>query len=168
MPYGMAQVEQGSHALFRGILKHDLYLDGRAAADHLEDALAVRCRDLLPVLLQERKEIGIGKKCRLDHFPHSRRKLLRRKSQKRVRVRINQRRHVEGPDHILIALEIHAGLSADTGINLRQERRRNLDDPDPSPVDSRGKSGHIPRHPASERGNTVLSVELELQKLVQQ
>ena len=58
---------------------------------------------------------------------------------------------MEAADQVLAADEVHAGLAADRGVHLRQQRGRNLHDRDAAHEDRREESGHVVDDAAAER-----------------
>ena len=55
---------------------------------------------------------------------------------------------------------VDAGLAADRGIDLRQERGRDLHEVHAAPRDRRGKAGEVADHAAAEREDDVAALEL--------
>ena len=54
----------------------------------------------------------------LDDLPHTGGILDRIETPERRHIAIDERRHVEGTDHVLIGTEVHARLSADRAVDL--------------------------------------------------
>ncbi len=65
------------------------------------------------------------------------------------------RDRVKGADEVLAVLGIDRGLAADGGIDLRQQRGRDLHIVEPAAHHCRRKSGEVADHPAAERHHQV-------------
>ena len=66
---------------------------------------------------------------------------------------------MEGADQVLALRRIDAGLAADRGIDLRQQRRRHLHVIEPAPHARRGKAGEIADHAAAERDDEIAALD---------
>ena len=71
---------------------------------------------------------------------------------------------MKGADHILIAVKIHAGFSADTRVHLCEQRRRNLNHGNASQIDGGGEARQIADDASAKCGDNVVSVEMHLLK----
>ena len=60
-------------------------------------------------------------------------------------------RLVKRADHVLRARVVHGGLAADGGVDLCEQRRRNLHEVDAALEASRGITRHVADHAAAER-----------------
>ena len=69
------------------------------------------------------------------------------------------------PQHILVVVQIDAGLPADGRIDLGKERRRKVGVADAALVDGRGKTGHIRRDAPADRQDEGLSRSARLHQL---
>ena len=57
---------------------------------------------------------------------------------------------VEGADHVLAPRVVDRGLAAHRGIDLREQRGRNLHERHAALVDRRGEAGEVAHHAAAE------------------
>ena len=73
---------------------------------------------------------------------------------------ITSDRLVEGADQILALRRVDAGLAADGGIDLRQQRGRHLHEIDAAAQDRGGKAGEIADHAAAERDDEIVALDL--------
>ena len=71
----------------------------------------------------------------------------------------HQLRLMEGADEILAAAGVDAGLAADGGIDLRQQRRRHLHDAHAAPDDRRCEAGEVADDAAAERDDDVVPLD---------
>ena len=60
-------------------------------------------------------------------------------------------RLVERADQVLAERMVDADLAADRAVDLRQQRRRHLDDRDAAQVGGRGEAGDVADHAAADR-----------------
>ena len=74
---------------------------------------------------------------------------------------------MERADQVLAAHVIDAGLAADRRIDLRQQRRRHLHEPDPAHEDRRGKPGHVAHDTSAQRDHEALAVGAALDQCVE-
>ena len=69
----------------------------------------------------------------------------------RVGVREHHARLVEGADHVLAERMVDRGLAADRGVDLREQRRRDLDERHAALIDGRGEAGEVADDAAAQR-----------------
>ena len=106
------------------VLRDDRELRARAVEDHVVvDGLAGA--DAVP-------QRPAGDQRRLDDLGVPGGELLRRQRRERLRVHEDRRRLVVGADVVLGLGEVDPGLAAVGRVDLRDERRRHLDDRDPA------------------------------------
>ena len=67
-------------------------------------------------------------------------------------------RLVERADHVLAARVVDAGLAADRGVDLREQRGRHLHEVDAALVAGGGEAGHVADHAAAERDDAGVAV----------
>ena len=95
-----------------------------------------------------------------QHLAHSRIKLSVIQCGKGIRIDIHEFRHLECADHIFVLQEIHAGLTADGGIHLRQQGSRDLDHVDTTHKDRCTETSHISYHTTTQCDHQVVTVHL--------
>ena len=71
---------------------------------------------------------------------------------------------MEGADQILALPRVDAGLAADRGIHLGQQRGGHLHDADAAPQDAGGEAGQIADHAAAERDDAIAPLDAELEQ----
>ena len=81
----------------------------------------------------------------LDHFGQAGAELPVRQRRQRVRIGDDRPRLVEGADEILAARMVDAGLAADRGVDLRQQRGRAPALGDAALIAGRGEAGDVAR-----------------------
>ena len=67
---------------------------------------------------------------------------------------------MEGAEQVLAVRRIDAGLAADRGIDLRQQRGRHLHEIDAAPQDRRREAGEIADDAAAERDHQIVALDL--------
>src|SRR5262249_39588449 len=71
------------------------------------------------------------------------------------RINNDRARLMKGPDQILAELVVDRGLSSDRAVNLREQRRGNLNVVDPAQKSRGDKPRKVAHHAAAERDHTV-------------
>ncbi len=71
---------------------------------------------------------------------------------------------MESADEVLALRGIDAGLAADRGIDLRQQRGRDLHKAHPAPQDCRGKAGEIADNATAEGDDEIAALEPHLEQ----
>ena len=72
---------------------------------------------------------------------------------------------MEGADQVLALPGVDAGLAADRGIDLGQQRGRHLHHSDAAPQDAGGETGEIADHTAAKGYDAVAALDAELEQL---
>ena len=67
---------------------------------------------------------------------------------------------MKGAEQVLAMRRVDAGLAADRGIDLRQQRGRHLHEIDAAADDRCGKAGEIADHAAAERDDEIVALDL--------
>ncbi len=92
---------------------------------------------------------------------HSRRGTARGDSVSSTRgIGDDQDRLMEGAEQVLALRRVDAGLAADRGIDLRQQRGRHLHEIDAAAHDRRRKAGEIADHAAAQRDHEIVALDL--------
>jgi hypothetical protein len=87
----------------------------------------------------------------LDHLGETGAQLPLRQRRERVRVGEHELRLVERADHVLAARMVDRGLAAHRRVDLREQRRRHLDERHAALVGRGGEAGEVADHAAAER-----------------
>ena len=74
-------------------------------------------------------------------------------------------RLVERPDQVLALGQVHAGLAADRRVDLGDERRRHLDEPDAAQVDRGEEPGRVAERAATDRDEHLVTIDPERREL---
>ena len=72
----------------------------------------------------------------------------------------HQHRLMERTDQIFSLRRVDAGLAADRGIDLRQQRSRHLHEIDAAAQDRGSKAGEVADHAAAERNHEIVALDL--------
>ncbi len=83
----------------------------------------------------------------------------RRQRVEQRRVGDHQDRLMKGADQVLAVPRIDAGLAADRGVDLRQQRRRHLHEIDAAAHARRGEAGEIADDAAAERNREIAALD---------
>ena len=75
---------------------------------------------------------------------------------------------MEGADQVLALRRVDAGLAADRGIDLGEQRGRHLHHAHAAPQDAGGEAGEIADHAAAERNDAVAPLDAELEQALAQ
>ena len=94
-----------------------------------------------------------------DDLGVARAQLARRQRVEHGRVDEHQRRLMECADQILAGGRVDRGLAADRAVDLRQQRRRHLDEAASALDDRAGEPDQIADHPAAERDDMVAALD---------
>ncbi len=111
------------------------------------------------MLLEPVKKSAVVDEPVLDHLGQARAQFARREGCQRTEVRNHGTGLMKRPDQVLAARVIHAGLAADGGIDLRQQRRRHLHEIDAALITGRRKSGDVADHAAAECDDAGVAIQ---------
>ena len=151
MADGVAEVQD--HAKSGVVLVDGNYiaLDLHALVnDILNVGLVVRLRN-------HRQDFTVGNVAVLDDLGHAVRKGAVRQGSEHVRVDEHEPRLIERADEVFALRQINAGLAADRGIHLREQRGRDLAQRHATQEGRRGKAGDIADNTAAERDDQILA-----------
>ncbi len=105
------------------------------------------------------EEIRVPQQPVFRHLAIAGQKIARLQAVQQRDIGQDQRRLVEGADQVLAMGGVDTGLAADTAVDLRQQRRRDLDEAHSAPKD-RGRETHqIADHAAAERDHHIASFD---------
>src|SRR5262249_51061801 len=158
MAEGVAEVKQRAFAAFALVVRH---CDRLGAATRCDRMLAGRAagENVAPVGFQPGEEAGVVDEAVFDdlgvagtEFPYGKRVEQRR-------VGDDQDGLVESANLILSVSRVDAGLTADRGVDLRQQRGRHLHDRKTAAYDRCGKSRAVAHQAAAGRHPRVTALE---------
>ncbi len=156
---GVAEIEQRAFAGLALVARDDA---GLAAAAHRDGMLARRPagEHILPVRLKPGKKCGIAEQPVFGDLGIAGAEFARRQRVEQRRVGDHQRGLMKRADQILALRGVDAGLAADRGVHLRQQRRRHLHEVEAAPHAGGGKAGKIADHAAAERDDQIAALDL--------
>ena len=154
----MAEIEQHAFAGLALVAPHDSRL---GATTDRDSVLARRAagEQVAPVGLQPGEEGGVVDQAVLGDFRIAGAKLARRERVEQRRVGHHQHRLVKRADQILAVRRVDPGLAADRGVDLGQQRGRDLHDVEPAPGDRRGEAGEVADHATTERHDEIAALD---------
>ena len=82
----------------------------------------------------------------LQHLRRTRKEIPVRQTLKHLRADICKLRLIDHPEHILITVEIHTGLAADSSIDLSEKSRRHISETHSPLINRSSKTNHIRRN----------------------
>ena len=98
----------------------------------------------------------------LDDFVQAGAELAARQRFEQRRIDGDERRMVEGADQVLAERVIDAHLAADRAVDLREQRGRDLDQPDAAQVRGRDEPRHVADDAAADRDDAGAAIGLQL------
>ena len=156
----MAEVEDHAQTGVVLVNRNDIALNFNALVnDILNVGLVVRLSD-------HRQNFLVGNIAVLDDLGHAVGKGAVRQGSEHVRVDEHQPRLVECADEVFALGQINAGLAADRGIHLREQRGRNLAQRYAAQEGRGRKAGNVADNTAAERDNQVLAGHACRQQIV--
>jgi hypothetical protein len=114
--------------------------------------------NLAPVRFQPGEECGIAQEAVFGDLGIAGAELPRRQRIEQSRVGHHQHRLMKGSDQVFAMPRIDAGLAADRGIHLRQQRGRYLHEIKPAPHRRGGKTREVADHATAERHHEVVAL----------
>jgi len=147
---GVAEVEDHAEAGFFFVFADDIGFDADAGGDDAGESGGFACEDGFGVLLHVAEELCIVDDAGFDGFLQACVEFGGGKSAEKIYVGEDSLRMVEAADEIFSCGEIDSGFSADGGVDLRQERRRDLDVADAPHVNGSEEAGDVAEDSATE------------------
>ena len=163
----VTEVEQRALALLGFIGDDDLRLVPAAHFDGVRQRIGIARDQRRHVGFEPVEEFAIADQSVLDHFGEPRAQLRQRECRERRGIDDDRVGLVERPDHVLAGGTIDAGLSADRRIDLRQQRRRHLDERDSPLVRGRRETRDVADDAAAQRDDRRLAVESRLEQSIE-
>src|SRR5574340_1149945 len=164
MTEGMAKIQQRALALFAFVFGDDGRLDFAGARDGVQAGVGIQVEQRLDVRLQPHEEILVADERGLDDFREPGAEFARRQGLEGVDVGDHRERLVKRADHVLAVTVVDAGLAADGGVHLREQRGGHLEIVDAALVAGSGKAGEAADHAAAERDQHGIAAEMMLQE----
>ncbi|MCY1507599.1 hypothetical protein D9M68_418800 [compost metagenome] len=158
MAEGVAEIEQRPQTVLALVRCHDLGLGLAADRDRL-DASRAAGKDRLPVLFEPGEEVRLVDQPILRDLGIAGAKLAWTQRVEHVGIGEHQIRLMEDADQVLAVRGIDAGLAADGGIDLCQERGRDLDETRATAHDASGKAGKIADDAPAKRDHRIVALD---------
>ena len=155
----MPEIQALSQPLLVGVLPHDLRFEGDIFRDDRGEEVAVR---QAIAVFPERFKDGRGQRTVFDDLAQPAPHFPRRERGKEGGIGEHDLGLTERADQVFDARKVHRGLSADGGIHLREEGRRDLNAVDAPHIERGGKSADIPHDAAAQRDEACAAVKLRL------
>ena len=149
MTESMAEIEQRAVAGLALVAGDDRRLGATRGGDGMFACRTAR-DDVSVVGLQPGEEAGVAEQAVFGHLGIAGAELARRQRVEHGGVGDHQHRLVEGAEQVLALRRVDAGLAADRGIDLRQQRGRHLYEVDAAAQDGCREAGEIADHAAAE------------------
>ena len=162
---GVAEVEQRPLAVLALVADDDRGLRPAALGDGVV-ALRPAGEDPAPVRLAPFEEALVADEPVFHHLGIAGAHLAQRQRVERGGVGEDEARLMEGADEVLAVARIDAGLAADRGIDLGQERRRHLHEAHAAPHDRGGETGEIADDAAAERHDEIAALDARIEDRV--
>ena len=143
MGKGVAEVQPRPLAFFREVLVDDLDLDRGAARHDVGEQRRVAREHPLPLALEQGEQILVAERRGLDDLGEPGAVLALGKRRQGVDADPHFRGRVKGAHHVLVAAPVDPGLSADRGVDHRQQRGGHEGEAAAAHVQRRGKGGHV-------------------------
>lgn len=147
---GVAEVERHAQAGLFFVLGDDLGFDADAGGDDRGERGWVAGEEGVGVLLHEAEELGVGDDAGLDGLLQAGAEFGGRQGGERGRVGEDGEGVVEAADEVLAHLEVGAGLAADGGVDLGEQRGGELHITDAAHVDGGEEAGEVAEDAAAE------------------
>ena len=159
MAEGVAEIEQRALAGLALVAGDDR---GLGAAGGRDRVLARRAagEDVGVVGLQPGEKGFVAEHAIFGDFGVAGAELARRQRVEHRGIGDHQHRLMERAEQVLALRRVDAGLAADGGIDLRQQRGRHLHEIDAAAQDRRRKAGEIADHAAAERNHQIVALDL--------
>ena len=165
VPEGMAEIEQRPLALLGLVGDHHARLGRAACRDRLASRRAAG-KDLAPARFEKIEKIPVVDQAIFDHFGVAGAKLPLAQRVETAGIGKDEGWLVERADQVLAVRRVDAGLAADAGIDLRQERGGNLNEAHAAAQRGGAKAGQVADHPAAEGDDDVAPFDARLDQRI--
>src|SRR5581483_3754723 len=161
MTDSMAEIQHTSEAALAFIGGDDFRFQFNALGDQVFQFRRISLEDVVSLCFKASKQFRLTDHATFDGLIKARSKLSFWKRGEHLGVNQNRTRLVKGPDQVLPGLEIHACLTANRRVHLRQNGCRDLNDVDPAHVDGGEEPGYIADNPTAQSKNQGASIGAE-------
>jgi len=126
VPHGVAEIQDAPQVALAFVGGHDLGFDPHRIRDDSIDQRRLLREHRFGGIVQHPEQIRIANDAALDDFVKARAILALRQRSQQVGIDQHDEWLVKAPHQILARDQIHSGLAAYRGVDLRQQRRGNL------------------------------------------
>ncbi len=146
MPDGVAEIQDAAQIALAFVGGDHVGLHAHRLGNQPLQRRRVLLQNALVVLLDEVKNVGAANDAALQRLVHSGAKLAVGQRAQRGGIDEHCARLMKRAQQVLAFAQVHAGLAADGGIHLRQQRGRHLHHVDAAHVDRSYESGDVAHH----------------------
>ncbi len=165
MAEGVTEIEQRAPAALLALVGDDDLGLGAGARLHGVAALAVVTGEhIAPILLEPGEEGRIAEEPVFRHLGIAGAELALAQGRQHRDVGEHQARLMEGADQILALLGVDAGLAADGGVHLGEERGRHLHHAHAAAQDRGGEAGQVAHHAAAKGDDAIAALDAEIEQ----
>ena len=157
---GVTEVENAAEPALLLVLADDVGFNLAGAGDDVFERVIVERENLIGVSFEITKKIGVRYHAVFDDFPESRGNLARRQCLQKIEVGKDGARLIESADEIFAERVINGDLASDGGVDLSEQRGRDLNERHAAEESSGDEAGKIADDASSEREDRRLSIEL--------
>ena len=154
----MAEVQNRALAILALIGRDHLRLDRATAQHRAIERGRVASQQRVHVIFEPREEFRIANDAVLDDFGEAGEVFARRKRAQRIHVGEHQPRLVKRADHVFPLWMVDRGLAAHRRVDLREQRRRHLNQRDAALISRRDEARDVADHAAPERDERRRSI----------
>ncbi len=167
MAEGMTEIEQRAGAALLALIGlDDRHLGATAGGDGPRSLGAFAGEDPLPALFEPGEERGVAEEPVFQHLGIARTELARAQRGEDRDVGEHEARLMERADQVLALGRVDAGLAADRGIDLGEQRRRDLHEADAAAKDARREARKIAHHAAAKGDHRVAALDAKIEQLL--
>ena len=148
----VSEIEDHTQAGFALVDADDFGFHRDRCCNDAIECSGVAGKDFFAIGFEEAEKVGIANNSGFDALEESGAEFTRRQSRENVSISEDSDGLMEAADEVFSGGEIDSGLSADSRVDLREERRGNLDVGDSPHVDCGEKASHIADY-ASAKGD---------------
>ena len=165
VPQGVAEVEQPAAVALFQVRFDDVQLGLDRRRDDRRQRVRVAREQPLERLLRPIQQLEIKQRRHLDHLEQPGPQFADRQRAQAVDVGKHKARMVEGADRVLAAGQVDPGLAADRGVDLGQQRGRNLDVVDAAQEAGGDEASQIAHRTAAEGHHPTVTLAAALEHL---
>ena len=158
----MTEVQDAAQPPLALVLPHDIRLDLTGARNHMRRRGGFESKDIRAVLLKPRKEVRVTDDAVLDDLTEPRCNLPRGQRPQQIQIHKDGIGLIERADEVLAERMVDGDLAADTGIYLREEARRHLNERNAAHIARRNEARKVADHAAAKCNDRRLPIEAQL------